>query len=117
MTWVTNPNNFPADQACWERLNTMLMPSILQILSENHVQSKAVKSVESGFKAEMTAAVEGIMEPGNGVSEAGGTASFRTPLEPSSLEKPSAGQSLEELLRSINKFQKPNPKRVVDVFE
>ena len=97
----------------------MLLPSILQILSGDHVQSKVVKSVESGFKAEMAAAVEGISGSENNESKAGGVAGLLKPveLETSYPERLPAGQSLEELLRTIHKFQKPNPKRVVDVFE
>ncbi|MDM7997284.1 MAG: hypothetical protein QUT30_16555 [Acidobacteriota bacterium] len=97
----------------------MLLPSILQILSGDHVQSKVVKSVESGFKAEMTAAVEGMSGSEGSDVENGGKAGFLKPVElaPSFPERPPAGQSLEELLRTIHKFQKPNPKRVVDVFE
>ncbi len=97
----------------------MLLPSILQILSGEHVQSKVVKSVESGFKAEMKAAVDERLRADGRETENGGKAVFLKPLElelpfP---ERPPAGQSLEELLRTIHKFQKPNPKRVVDVFE
>jgi hypothetical protein len=38
-------------------------------------------------------------------------------LEPPPPETPQARQGLEELLRTITRFQKPNQKRVVDVFE
>ncbi len=99
----------------------MLFPAILQILDQSQIQSKkAVKNVESGFEAEMTAAMEGI----SGVEKTGlamGNASI--PAEPSLNpdthvpEKPAARQSLEELLRIITKFQKSSQKPVVDVFE
>jgi hypothetical protein len=40
----------------WESPNVMLLPAILQILDQSQIQSKkAVKNVESGFEAEMTA--------------------------------------------------------------
>jgi len=97
----------------------MLLPSILQILSGDHVQTKVVKSVESGFKAEITAAVEELSGSEGNESENGGKAGFLKPVElrASFPERLPSGQSLEELLRTIHKFQKPNPKRVVDVFE
>jgi hypothetical protein len=97
----------------------MLLPSILRLLADNHVQRTVVKSVESGFKAEMDAAVEGISGPGRIESELADEVISLKPkdLESSHTEKLSTGQSLEELLRIINKFQKPNPKRVVDFFE
>jgi hypothetical protein len=98
----------------------MLLPSILQILGENSVQSTIVKSVESGFKAELGAAIEGIS--GSDKIEAeitNAAADLAKPslLEQSLPEKPPPVQNLDELLRIITKFQKPNQKRVVDVFE
>jgi|WetSurMetagenome_2_1015567.scaffolds.fasta_scaffold614509_1 hypothetical protein len=97
----------------------MLLPSILRLLADNHVQVTAVRSAESGFKAEMDAAVEGISVLGKHESESADDAISMKPkgLDQSLIEKPQTGQSLEELLRIINKFQRPNPKRVVDFFE
>ena len=97
----------------------MLLPSILQILAEKHVQSRVVESAESGFKAEMTAAVEAISETERIETGISTEAGIPRPagVEPTFQEKPAAGQGFEELLRIINKFQKPNPRRVVDVFE
>jgi len=97
----------------------MLLPSILQILSGDHVQSKIVKNVESGFKAEMKTAVEEVLGSEGNEAETGGKAGILKPVELKTPfpDKFSSGQSLEELLRTIHKFQKPNPKRVVDVFE
>jgi len=97
----------------------MLLPSILQILAENHVQSTTIKSVESGFKAEMTAAVEGISGLGKIGSELDDASILPKQLDLEFIfpEKPSSGQGFEELLRIINKFQRPNLRRVVDFFE
>ena len=97
----------------------MLLPSILQILGENHVQSKVVKTIESGFKAELGSAIEGISGLEKIEAEIANAADLAKPpnLESSFAEKPPPGQNLEELLRIITKFQKPNQKRVVDFFE
>jgi hypothetical protein len=97
----------------------MLLPSILRILDQSQIQSKVVKSVESGFKGEMTAAAEGISGLEKIESAIANAAELVKPLnlEPARPEKPPAGQGLEELLRIITKFQKSNQKRVVDFFE
>jgi hypothetical protein len=67
----------------------------------------------------MDAAVEGISAQAKIESESTDDAISMKQEEgaPSYTEKPPTGQSFEELLRIINKFQKPNPKRVVDFFE
>ena len=98
----------------------MLLPSILQILDQSQIQSKkVVKNVESGFEAEMSVAIEGIPGLEKIESAIANAADLAKPpnLEPRPPEKPPARQDLEELLRIINKFQKSNQKRVVDVFE
>ena len=98
----------------------MLLPSILQILDQGQIQSKKiVKSVESGFEAEITAAMEGLRGLETIESAIADAADLATPpnSEAQLQEKHPAGQSLEELLRIINKFEKSNQKRVVDVFE
>ena len=98
----------------------MLLPAVLQILDQSQTQSKkAVKNVESGFKAEMTAAAEGISGTENIELAGPKAADFAKPsdLDTQTPEPLSARQSLEELLRSITRFQKSNQKRVVDVFE
>ena len=99
----------------------MLFPAILQILDQSQIQSKkAVKNVESGFEAEMSAAVVGISGAEKielAIANAANPAGPALNLDTHSSEKPAARQSLEELLRIITKFQKSNQKRVVDVFE
>jgi hypothetical protein len=100
----------------------MLLPSILQLLADDHIQTTLLKNVESGFKAEIDVAVKNIQAiPGHPKVEAAPSADFKLPkqreLETSCAERTQMGQSLEELLRIINKFQKPNPKRMVDFFE
>ena len=98
----------------------MLLPAILQILDKSQVQSKrVVQNVESGFAAEMTAAADGMFDPEKTDSSSKCAADTVKPLnlDPPAPEAPQARQGLEELLRTITKFQKPNQKRVVDVFE
>jgi hypothetical protein len=98
----------------------MLFSAILRILDQSQIQSKkVVKNVESGFEAEMAAAAEKITGLEKIELAIANAADLVKPskLEPQSPEKPPAGQGLEELLRSITKFQKSNQKRVVDFFE
>jgi len=98
----------------------MLFSAILRILDQSQIQSKkVVKNVESGFEAEMTAAAEKISGLEKIELAIANAADLVKPskLEPQAPEKPPSGQGLEELLRSITKFQKSNQKRVVDFFE
>ena len=98
----------------------MLFSAILRILDQSQIQSKkVVKNVESGFEAEMTAAAEKISGLETIELAIANAADLVKPskLEPQAPEKPPSGQGLEELLRSITKFQKSNQKRVVDFFE
>jgi len=97
----------------------MLLPSILRILNHSQVQSKAVKSVESGFKEELSAAAEGSSGLDKIELAIANAADALKPLNlrDSGPDNPQAGQGLEELLRIITKFEESNQKRVVDVFE
>jgi len=97
----------------------MLLPSILRILDQGQIQSKVVRSVESGFKAEMAAAIErgpGLEKKEPSIASAADAPKPLNLASPST-EKPAAGKGLEELLRIITKFEKSNQKRVVDFFE
>jgi uncharacterized membrane protein len=99
----------------------MLLSSILQILGQFHdqVQPKvAEKANVEKFEIEPAPAAEeasGLQNIEREIASAAGP--LKPPLEPSSAEKPLAGQNLEELIRAVTKFEKPEESRVVDVFE
>jgi hypothetical protein len=97
----------------------MLLPSILRILDQHQIQPKIVEKPKTEFKAELTAAAEGISGLEKIELEIANAAELLKPQNSGSQspDKPAAASSLEELLRAITKFEKSNQSRVVDVFE
>lgn len=97
----------------------MFVPSVLWSLNKSQVQPEMAESQNSGFKAELDAAVEAISRLATMDQEAASTPETIQPQnsEPLHSEKPQTGSGLEELLRIITKFEKSDQSRVVDVFE
>ncbi len=97
----------------------MLLPSILRILDQHQIQPKVVAKPKSDFRSELAAAAEGSSEPAKADVETANAAEPPKPQNPESQSpnKPAASSSLEELLKTITKFEQSNQSRVVDVFE
>jgi hypothetical protein len=102
-----------------ERVEAMLMPSILRILDQPQLQTKMVEKAESGFQAELIAAKRQLSALETIESEIAAAAGLAKPFdpEPPHSTKPMKSSDLAELLRTITKFEKSNQSRVVDFFE
>jgi hypothetical protein len=102
-----------------EGFEVVLLPTILRILDQHIIQPKIVEKPKAEFKAELAAAVEGMSRPENIEAETSNAAELLNPpnSEPQSPDKSAASSNMEELLRTITKFEKSNESRVVDVFE
>ena len=97
----------------------MLLPSILRILDLHLIQPKIVEKPNAEFRAELAAAEEEMSRLEKSEAETANTAELLKTQnsEPQSPDKPAASPNMEELLRTITKFEKSNQSRVVDVFE
>jgi hypothetical protein len=94
----------------------MLLSSILQILDrfQEHPQPNDKEKIEP-FEIEMAAAVEMAFGPEEAESQITSVeeAPMRSTAQP---ESPALMPNMEEWIRAISKFDKPE-ERVVDVFE
>jgi hypothetical protein len=116
---VTNRSLICADQICRECSDIMLLSSILQILNQNQAQPKVVERANNTEKFEID------LSPPKKETAGGKNTEIEVmtgsgpgkPLVPQPTGTILAGLSLEELIRAVTKFEKPEPTRVVDVFE
>ncbi len=97
----------------------MLLPLILRILDQHQIQPKIVAMPKSDFKSELAAAAEETSGQEKIDAESGNAAESLKVQNPEiqSPNKPATSPSLEELLKTITKFEQSNQSRVVDVFE
>jgi len=102
-----------------ERVEVMLIPSILRILDLPQLQTKTVERAESGFQAELIAAQQQVSGLEKIESEIAAAAELLKPLnsDPPHPVKSPKRSGLAELLRTITKFEKSSESRVVDFFE
>ena len=91
----------------------MLLSSILWLLDQPQLQTKLVEKTESGFRAELAAAKKQLLGLGKIKSEMAAAAELVKSLCPEvpRPEKPVKGSNLEELLRTITKFEKSDQSR------
>ena len=96
----------------------MLLPSILQILEQHQEQPKiAEKAKVEKFVLEEIPPAEKAPGLQKIEIEIAATAGLGKPPMPNPNGTLLAGLSLEELIRAVTKFEKPEETRVVDVFE
>jgi hypothetical protein len=97
----------------------MLLSSILQILNQNQAQPKVVEraSHTEKFVLDLAPPKEEIAGGRKNEIEVMTAAGLGGPQTPHPAGTLLAGLSLEELIRAVTKFEKPEPTRVVDVFE
>jgi hypothetical protein len=92
----------------------MLLSSILQILDRFQTQPQSIEKMKiEPFENEMASAVEKASLPKE--VEAETASELPKPFVPEPAPQVSM-QNLEELIRAVTKFEKPQ-QRVVDVFE
>ena len=133
MMRITNQALFQADHGFGECSDIMLLSTILQILNQHTAQPKIVEKTENTEKFVLNLDSPGKAPPGaKTVSSSGEKAPAgvrKTEIDVLAATGPAspfihqpqgsllAGLGLEELIRAVTKFEKPEPSRVVDVFE
>jgi hypothetical protein len=116
VTGITNRDLVQADQSVRERTVHMLLSSILQILDRTQTQRQSIESMKiEPFEIEMASAAEKLSSVQEIESEIDPVAELPMPFVHQPEPKVSM-QGLEELIRAVTKFEKPE-QRVVDVFE
>jgi hypothetical protein len=116
VTAVTNPPPMCSDQYYRERLDIMLLSSILQILDGYQAQPKAAeKAPLTPFDSELAAAAEKLAGPKKSEHGIETPAETVRPVTPHQA-LPVHANRLEHFIRAITKFEKQK-QRVVDVFE
>lgn len=92
----------------------MLLPLILRMFDQNHAQQKPAEQPRAAEQVPKSQEASGLKSIELEIAAAAELAKAPA-AAPTSVS--SAGPFLEELLRAINKFEKTDQSRVVDVFE